>query len=73
MYRSGADVSTVEARRKNHTGWIYAPFVAQNLADSITNDKRHFSHLKVYIGKVADKDSLSLETAQEQGILAPSK
>jgi len=67
VYRAGAPLETLEQRRDNLVGWVYAPFRMNDLMRGILS--RHFGEisasldLKIYDGETAAPDKLMFDSA----------
>ncbi|WP_417335850.1 CHASE domain-containing protein [Halobacteriovorax marinus] len=66
MYESGSPPPTVEERRKEFTGWVYAPFVTSSFFNSaLINTAKEF-HFYVFEGKSTLAEDLLFTTDQEK-------
>jgi CHASE1-domain containing sensor protein len=57
LYRKGSDAHTVEQRRRNLVGWVFAPFVTELFLRDVLGDEREVD-LHLYSGLSVDKDQL---------------
>lgn len=51
VYKSGLPINTLEERRTNLLGWVYAPFRVDDLMTEIIGERRKDIELKIYDGK----------------------
>lgn len=61
LYREGAPLDTVEQRRQAVTGFVYAPFIAKQLFDSVFFERGMDHNVRVYDGATTDPAALLYE------------
>lgn len=61
LYRKNAPIDTVEQRREAVIGFVYAPFIAQQLFGSVFSEQENEYNVRVYDGDHADSDALLYE------------
>lgn len=72
LYRNGARLDSVAARRQAFRGWIYAPFISNRFLGELTSSQGTNLHLTVYDGEVADGDQLIFSSKAGDSTAAPA-
>ncbi len=72
LYRNGATLDSVAARRQAFRGWIYAPFISDRFLGELTSNQGSNLHLTVYDGEVADEDQLIFSSKAGDSSAAPA-
>jgi len=62
VYRNGAPHDTVEARRANLAGWLYAPFRMDDLMNGLINEQSGNVDMSIYDGKEMTENTLMYST-----------
>lgn len=66
FYNRGAATYTLEDKRANFRGWIYAPFIAKNFFKGLSSAQGNFFGLQVYDGsEIRDASSIYKEKGSE--------
>lgn len=71
VYKNGTAADTLETRRANLQGWVYAPFSADDLMAGIIDERRNNIEIKIYDGQVLDDSSLLYSLGAWHTTIAP--
>ena len=67
IYHRERPVSSVDARRAAFRGWAFAPFIARNFLDDLTQGQASGYRLRIYDGAHESADSLIFASADAAG------
>ena len=73
VYRHDVPRGTVTERRAALRGWIYAPFIADNLLAGLTQSQADTLNLRIYDGGNESDDALIYDSRSEGAKTAPEK
>ena len=72
IYKKGEEIhDTVEERRANLVGWIYAPFVGRNFFEGLTYSQSSTMNIRVYDGTDTQAKNLIYSSVPQNGPHAP--
>lgn len=71
LYRSGAALTDVRARREAFLGWVYAPFIGPRFMRNLTAAQGETLHLSVFDGRQADPAKLIYSSGPDAADAAP--
>ncbi len=66
FYKVGGDISSLENRRKNHLGWVYAPFVTEVFFTGISAPELKEISMDVFEGSSPSKGALLFSSTHLQ-------
>jgi diguanylate cyclase (GGDEF)-like protein len=67
LYRPGAPVETIEQRRANLVGWVYAPFRINDFMSGLMGETANNLSVKIYDGKEISNQALMYADSQDAG------
>lgn len=67
VYRNGVVPSTIEARRSNVLGWVYAPFRMRDLMNGIEGERGGEIDIEIYDGNQLDEQGALYDTDSHLG------
>nr|WP_306268781.1 CHASE domain-containing protein [Pararhizobium sp. IMCC3301] len=65
-YNRDMSLVTLEQRREAFRGWVYAPFIAKNFLNNLTDSQGETLHLQVYDGEVESQDALIFDSNADE-------
>lgn|GEM_PF-1917294 len=73
VYRPGAPHDTIESRRANLAGWVYAPFRMDDLMNGLINEQSGNVDMMIYDGKEITPGALMYTTNIANAARSPSR
>ncbi len=67
VYKTKLIPSTLEERRKNFQGWVYAPFIGKEFLRDLINISKHQLDFDVYDGRKVIPDNLIYQSSEKAG------
>ncbi|MDP7223421.1 MAG: CHASE domain-containing protein [Alphaproteobacteria bacterium] len=66
LYDKSKPINTVEERRAAFLKWVYAPFIAKNFLNDLTNSQKKNLHLEIYDGNEISADKLIFDDEKRE-------